>query len=620
MLEPFLVSNVDTSSFVVMDPVVIPEEYHKNLWDFFPVVSDQICCTNNLDHFLDVYNDYVPLWNPNGVHYLCGVRSQFNLCGWRSMLSGGPDHVFGAGVWDFNSHFLLDGVCHGFKLVDPGALIDGYFNYNYKSATVSARTEIDEIIHDELRSGKLCIVETQPHCIHALGAVLKTSGKYRPITDASLPEGESINCYMNQTFRSFSYNSIDTVSDEMTSGCFMGVTDITSAYRTVAVRPSDRTFQGLVWPINSQDQYIQDNFLSFGTRVAPYIFNAITDSVSRYVQAHGYFCVNYLDDFLVMGATFDACREAQLFLHSVLRSLGFYISYNKVRSPSRVQRYLGVELDSIEMELRLPEDKLSKLTVELEFFAGRRRATKKQLQRLCGILGHCSTLVRGGRTFSHRVIGMLSGFTATKRYVNLSKNFQLDLLWWSEFARWFNGSAKIIQPPLHTSMVTTDASGSGFGAFSGIDWIGGQWEQDLVLDMDKHQHCKPVPKMIIPKDINVRELYPVLESLWRWGHLWRDHKVQCVTDNTQVVAALNSGKAGNDSAMSILRLIFWQTVLYNCHLVGVYLPGRDNVIADAISRVSMESDIPIFLCCRRDQEKAPVRLPCSRATVAGLGA
>ena len=86
------------------------------------------------------------------------------------MLAGGPNQVYGDGMWDVNAHFLLDGICHGFKLVDPGVQIDGYYNKNYKSATVSAFQEINEIIIDELGSGKLCKVDRQPHCIHALGS------------------------------------------------------------------------------------------------------------------------------------------------------------------------------------------------------------------------------------------------------------------------------------------------------------------------------------------------------------------------------------------------------------------------------------------------------------------
>ena len=398
----------------------------------------------------------------------------------------------------------------------------------------------------------------------------------------------------------------------------MAVTDITSAYRSIMVRPSDRTVQGLAWDLNGHGTFIQDNFLSFGTRVAPYIFNSVTDAVSRYLMAHGIFCVNYLDDFIVMGDDLQSCKEAQLFLHSTLRSLGFYISYKKVRPPSRVQVYLGVEIDSVNMQLRLPQDKLDKLQVELDFFYGRRRATKKQLQRLCGVLAHCSTLVRGGRTFSHKVISMLSCFTTKKRYVTLSNSFHEDLGWWRDFAVWFNGTAKVIQPPEHTTMVCTDASGVGFGAYTDVDWISGNWDKDLCMNMDVHNHCVPAPTWTIPRNINVRELYPILEAVYHWGHLWRNHKVQCISDNTQVVAAVNTGRSSNAVSMGLLREIFWQSVINNFHLVGIYLPGKDNIVADALSRASSESDLPIFLCCRSGKATEGSGLPSRGDAEQGL--
>ena len=250
------------------------------------------------------------------------------------------------------------------------------------------------------------------------------------------------------------------------------------------------------------------------------------------------------------------------------------------------------------MELRLPQEKLDKLAEVLCFFSSRRRSTRKQMQRLCGVLSHCSTLVRGGRTFTHRIIDMLRQFSAKKRYVTLSKSFHADLDWWREFAAWFNGSAKILKPKIKSTWVCTDASGSGYGATIGHDWLCGKWAEDLVMDMDKHAHCRKAPDLTIPEDINVRELYPLLEVLERWGHLWRDHKVHCITDNTQVVSAINKGKSANSVSMRILRKIFWQTVEHNCHLVGVYLAGKKNVVADALSRVKTQYDVPAFLCCR----------------------
>ena len=132
----------------------------------------------------------------------------------------------------------------------------------------------------------------------------------------------------------------------------------------------------------------------------------------------------------------------------------------------------------------------------------------------------------------------------------------------------------------------------------GHDWAGGSWTKSWFDKRDKHVHCKKVPTLSIPSNINVQELYPILEALWRWGDKWRDCRVECVTDNTQVVAAVNTGRSENQRSMEIIRLIFWETVRYNCHLVGFFLLGVKNVLVDAVSRAKTFDDIPDILCCR----------------------
>ena len=147
--------------------------------------------------------------------------------------------------------------------------------------------------------------------------------------------------------------------------------------------------------------------------------------------------------------------------------------------------------------------------------------------------------------------------------------------------------------------VYTDASGTGYGAVTGTDWLAGAWSKNLDSVFDCHTHLCHTPGDDIPDNINVRELYPVVESLWRWGPVWTNCKVICRSDNTQVVAGINSGKSDNVIAMSLLRRIFWLTVLFNCHVVCVHIPGKENVIADDLSRlVDSGSKVPVGLCCR----------------------
>ena len=141
----------------------------------------------------------------------------------------------------------MDGMLHGFKLEDPGADVGPYFRENYYSATVQSRAQMDELVQSELSQGKLREVSEKPDCIHAMGAIFKPSGKIRNIADCSRPHQESINSYMTQTFSSLSYKSFDTVTEKLQEGDTMAVTDISSAYRSVLIRPCDCTKQGLSW-------------------------------------------------------------------------------------------------------------------------------------------------------------------------------------------------------------------------------------------------------------------------------------------------------------------------------------------------------------------------------------
>ena len=214
---------------------------------------------------------------------------------------------------------------------------------------------------------------------------------------------------------------------------------------------------------------------------------------------------------------------------------------------------------------------------------------------------------------------MLKLFSSRRRYITLSAAFHKDMEWWAKFAVHFNGEARVIQPPRNTSVVHTDASGSGFGAVTECDWLCGQCNAALVMDVDMHGHCRPVPLVDTQENINVRELYPILEALWRWGETWRNHRLDCITDNTQVVAAINTGRSGNEVSMGILRDIFWQSVLFNCHLVATYLPGVDNTVADALSRLKSSEDVPLFLCCSRPREVQGAGLQSGGAKIKGVG-
>lgn len=154
--------------------------------------------------------------------------------------------------------------------------------------------------------------------------------------------------------------------------------------------------------------------------------------------------INYLDDYWVKGESLRECQLVQITLIEILGSLGFIVSFKKCTSPSTKVIYLGIEFDSVEMSISLPTAKMEMLMNELQFFHGKTRATIKQIQSICGIVSHPSKVIKGGRTFSRRMLDSLKGLAPSKKRVRLSKEFRKDLSWWESVSTKFNGKELII--------------------------------------------------------------------------------------------------------------------------------------------------------------------------------
>lgn len=121
-------------------------------------------------------------------YYLCGVRAQLHPKAWAHMLTSGT------GV-DPDINFVLDGILHGFNVVNKNDDIPSYYCKNYASCFVDDNLEkLRNIIETEVTAGKLTLVESTPTCVHSMGVIKKRdSTKICPITDCSKPDLVSVN-------------------------------------------------------------------------------------------------------------------------------------------------------------------------------------------------------------------------------------------------------------------------------------------------------------------------------------------------------------------------------------------------------------------------------------------
>ena len=540
-------------------------------------------------------------------HGLSGVPLQLNPCVFFTECYSHP-----AGV-DPKADYIFDGVLNGFRIVDKE--YDGtYFRDNYNSIVgVKAKAKMDKLVSQELSCGKVIKVPNRPQCVHSLGAIHKPDGSIRPITDCSRgqsgPEGKSINEFMDSTCEKFSFVKMDHIVDAIKPRTWFSVIDIQSAYRSISIRPADREKQGFSWNMNGSEDYYLDCSLSFGLKCAPYIFTQITEFVIRCLGRRGVYGIfGYLDDYLVMGDSQEECRSKQTVLIELLRQLGFHIAWKKIMGPSQVTRYLGLELDSINMEIRLPSDKVERTRSLIKEFRNKKVCSRKDLQVLSGYLAHASQVVKGGRTFSRRIINLIKYIPDDGKVVHIPSWLGEDLKWWVSFIDIFNGKAKMVQPSVDGSpQVETDSSKSGFGARWDGDWLAGVWdqerEQESITYLDHHWSKSP-EEVVEDDDINILELWPVLASLDRWGEVWRDRKVVIWTDNTQVQSMILTGRSKSIKAMWWLRELFWRSCLYNIHIVSRRISTKQNLVADYLSRLfdsrskgTLPPSLKDWLCC-----------------------
>ena len=128
-----------------------------------------------------------------------------------------------------------------------------------------------------------------------------------------------------------------------------------------------------------------------------------------------------------MESCYERCLDAQHCLISLLRDLGFYISWPKVVGPSTAVSFLGVVIDTSVCTLSLDKFKVDKLVQMLDLFKAKVRANKRQLQSLAGSLNWACQAVRGGRYFLRRVLDLINRLKLPGHKCRLSQGFFKDI-------------------------------------------------------------------------------------------------------------------------------------------------------------------------------------------------
>ena len=199
----------------------------------------------------------------------------------------------------------------------------------------------------------------------------------------------------------------------------------------------------------------------------------------------------------------------------------------------------------------------------------RKKATKRELLSLVGLLHHAAKAISAGWSFVRRLIDLSMRRPEMHHVLRLGSEARADLLWWSLFLEHWNGRvffASIAAQP--TFWVQSDDSGSwGCAAVTGSRWFNAPWSLAWR-----------------PERIALRELLSVVVAAAVWGSEWSGAVVLLESDNSTVVAAVNSGTSRDATLMPLLRSLQYIKAAFSFSLRARHLPGKLNHDADALSR------------------------------------
>ena len=267
-------------------------------------------------------------------------------------------------------------------------------------------------------------------------------------------------------------------------------------------------------------------------------------------QSLKYHVLHLLHDFLFIPSSEHLCQQQLNIFLEFCSYLGVPIAPEKTCGPATTLSFVGIELDTVVKEARLSQDKLDKCVTTILELQHRKKVTLRELQSLIGPLNFACSVVQPGRAFLRRLIDLTIGIQSPSHKIRLNQEVKKDLDLWLKFWEDFNGKSFFLDDNWLSSSklnLYTDASGAhSFGAVFGSHWCYGKWPNDWAY-----------------RNIALLEFYPIVLSLYLWGHAMSNKHVLFFTDNNALVHVINRQSCKDKELMFFVRKLVLVCLRYN---------------------------------------------------------
>ncbi len=345
-----------------------------------------------------------------------------------------------------------------------------------KSRSIEQETLLSQVILHLASKGAVHQVVEQDDQFLSTLFVAKQANKTRPIFN--------LKTFNNSVHtEKFKLESLDLVKTMLKPNDYLMKLDLKDAYYSVPIAEDHKKylrfqFQGVTYEYQG---------LPFRLSSAPRAFTKLLKPVISILRSSGIRVVIYLDDLLLLHQ--DAAELQGIFqlVSTLLADLGFIIKLEKCsQSPVQAIIFLGAMLNSVNMTISVPPEKLSSLQMECKEIQKRQWCTMLELSALLGRMNQTARIGIWEAPLHYRSLQRLyisalhknGHFTTSQSFkIPLTKQASSELAWWSSNQP-THVNRLALTPPTIDMIISTDASKKGWGTSLRNQRTGGQWQKE----------------------------------------------------------------------------------------------------------------------------------------------
>ena len=511
------------------------------------------------------------------------ATGHYNFAGARIRVPSGMDiDHWRRELASYHDNRIVDYLAYGWPInFDRNSPLEPTFR-NHPSAMQFAQ-DVDYYIDTERGHGALAGPFAGPpvvgmHLSPLMTRVKRDSVHRRVIMDLSWPQGAAVNDGIDSQWyvdgsAKITLPTADYMANRLLQlgpGAYLYKTDLARGYRQLRVDPCDWHLLGF----RHKEQFYLDICPPFGMRSSAMCMQRTAEAIVFIHARRGFYSKAYLDDFGGAEEAKGAAKNALGTLQDIMADLGVSEAKHKIHHPAQAMIWLGIHYDSLAMTMTIPPAKMEEIMAELRQWEGRQRATRRDMQRLMGLLQFVASVSPPVRVFSNRILQCLRD-SPNRGSHGLSLGFRKDLKFFVDLLPDYNGVRVIDKKELtYQSQIELDACLTGCGATIGTQYYAELFPPEVAESGHIIAHL---------------ELLNVVVALKVWGREWTGKRVQVVCDNSNACIAIQTGRSKDPFMQHCVRELFLFSARYDVEMAAVHRPGELMERADALSRMFTSS-------------------------------